>query len=299
MVVWVGVSEISGRVKGHRQGAGAEREVVGIKTAGLGTGSKSCTPESIAVVPDLIHITAPATDAAKQWAGFGTALKPSHEPICVARKPLEGTVASNVLKWGTGAINVDGCRVGTDGGTAKGSKPEGDGKGIYGAGLHGACEINDIGKGRWPANCLHDGSDEVLEAFAKFGESKSPPIGSTCGSFKGNSQFKDGAGGGFKDIDRPNGDTGTAARFFYTAKADSSERRNSKHPTVKPLDLMRYLVRLVTPPGGTVLEPFAGSGTTLEAAMLEHCKAIGIELSKEYCDDAKERLKQGVLNFEH
>ena len=173
------------------------------------------------------NITAPATEAAKQWQGWGTALKPALEPITMARAPLSGTVAANVLEHGTGAVNVDGCRVGDEG-------------------------------GRFPANLIHDGSDEVTGLF-------------------------------------PEDDGESAARFFYCAKADQSERRNSKHPTVKPVALMRYLVRLVCPAGGVVLDPFAGSGTTLEAARLEHCRAIGIEREAEYCADILERLRQGVL----
>jgi len=200
----------------------------------------------------------PITAAAAAWRGWGTALKPALEPITVARKPLRGTVAENVLQYGTGGINVGGCRVGTDGGTAKGSKPMGEGNGIYGAGLHGACEITQLSEGRWPANLIHDGSDEVVGLFPEDGDA-------------------------------------SAARFFYCAKAGPDERRDSKHPTVKPVALMRYLVRLVTPIGATVLDPFCGSGATLEAAMLESCKAIGVELNPEYCADAVERLRQGVL----
>lgn len=182
-------------------------------------------------------------------SGLGTALKPSLEPVTVARKPLIGTVAENVLAWGTGAINVDGCRVGTNGGTAKGSKPQGDGKGIYGAGLHGACEINQLDAGRWPANLIHDGSDEVV-ALA-----------------------------------------GEQARFFYCAKASKSDRgADNAHPTVKPTDLMRYLCRLVTPPGGTVLDPFMGSGSTGKAAVLEGLSFIGIEREAEYVEIAKARI---------
>ena len=197
----------------------------------------------------------------KEFEGFGTGLKPSHEPITVARKPLIGTVAENVLQHGTGALNVDGCRVGTNGGTAKGSKPQGNGKGIYGAGLHGACEITQLDAGRWPANLIHDGSEEVTGLF-------------------------------------PADDDGeqSAARFFYTAKADKSDRGpGNNHPTVKPLDLMRYLVRLVCPIGGVVLDPFSGSGTTLAAAQAEGCLAIGVEREAAYCEIIKGRFHQRRL----
>jgi site-specific DNA-methyltransferase (adenine-specific) len=203
------------------------------------------------------NITAPATEAAKQWQGWGTALKPALEPITVARKPLVGTVAANVLEYGTGGINVDACRVGTEAWSRKAtgnSTP-------YGSETTwntSATPDIDSSKGRWPANLIHDGSNEVVGLF-------------------------------------PEEEEQSASRFFYCAKAGPDERRDSKHPTVKPVALMRYLVRLVTPIGATVLDPFCGSGTTLEAAMLESCKAIGIEMNPEYCGDAVERLRQGVL----
>jgi DNA modification methylase len=228
----------------------------------------------------------PVTPAAQQWAGWGTALKPAWEPIIVARKPLVGTVAENVLTHGTGGINVDGCRVGTDGGTAKGNPPKDESNGIYGHGINGACDILDIGKGRWPANLIHDGSEEVESL------------------------------------------TGSAARFFYCAKASKADRdegceglpqtikqsvahgdkrhgtlpytnepremnprpRGNHHPTVKPADLMRYLCRLVTPPGGVVLDPFTGSGSTGKGAVLEGFRFIGIEREAEYVEIAKARI---------
>jgi site-specific DNA-methyltransferase (adenine-specific) len=198
-------------------------------------------------------------------------------------------VAENVLQHGTGGINVDGCRVGTDGGTAKGSKPQGDGNGIYGAGLHGACEITQLNAGRWPANLIHDGSEEVVGLF---------PQAAGAVGMKGKTGHGNSIYGNFpRQEERSVGvaDYGSAARFFYCAKADASERRDSRHPTIKPVALMRYLVRLVTPPGGLVLDPFGGSGTTAEAARLEHCRFLLMELSPEYCADAAERLRQGVL----
>jgi len=206
----------------------AEREIVGEQTKARSTSGKSALPTiGGSTVYESWNITAPATEAAKEWAGWGTALKPALEPITVARKPFPGTVAENVLQHGTGALNVDGCRVGDE-------------------------------SGRFPANLIHDGSEDVVGLFPDDGEA-------------------------------------SAARFFYCAKADPSERRNSKHPTIKPVALMRYLVRLVCPAGGVVLDPFAGSGTTIEAARLEHCRAIGIEREAEYCADILERLRQGVL----
>jgi site-specific DNA-methyltransferase (adenine-specific) len=233
-------------------------------------------------------ITAPATEAAKQWAGWGTALKPALEPITVARKPFPGTVAANVLEHGTGAINVDGCRVGTEeiiefkrkenNTTASGWK-----------------DVNrnpyeQHSAGRFPANLIHDGSDEVVGLFPETAPAKMAERGK--GIDGATFRHASGAESGIRGHDD---DGGSAARFFYCAKADSSERRNSKHPTVKPVALMRYLVRLVCPAGGVVLDPFGGSGTTAEAARLEHCRFILLELSEEYCADAQERLRQGVL----
>jgi len=141
------------------------------------------------------------------------------------------------------------------------------------------------GVGRWPINVIHDGSEEVLGAFPDVG--KSPPVGSMGGGSNSHSIYGDFAG-----VRHENGygDSGSAARFFYTAKADSDDRIGSKHPTVKPVDLMRYLCRLVTPPGGTVLDPFAGTGTTGEAAWLEGFQAVLIEREAEYMADIERRM---------
>jgi hypothetical protein len=230
----------------------AEREVVGKHTTDMGGlgGRRLGTAGG--------DITAPATPEAQQWQGWGTALKPALEPITVARKPLEGTVAENVLKHGVGGINVDGCRVGTEVIAArKGGFSDSP---IYGTGAEGLTFGGHAG--RWPANLIHDGSDEVVGLF---------PV-TTSGS--------------------------SAARFFYCAKASKADRSEGNiHPTVKPTDLMRYLCRLVTPPGGIVLDPFMGSGTTLVAAKLEGRKAIGIELEEEYCEIAAKRLAQGAFSF--
>jgi site-specific DNA-methyltransferase (adenine-specific) len=221
--------------------------------------------------------------------GWGTALKPAWEPIVMARKPFKGTVAANVQAHGTGALNVDGCRVGTNGGTAKGSKPMGEGNGIYGAGLHGACEITQLSAGRWPANVIHDGSEEVLAAFPESGPAKSSMRGekTSAGTHAG---WARESHKGFDSV-RGHDDTGgSAARFFYSAKADAGDRLGSKHPTVKPVDLMAYLCRLVAPPGGTVLDPFAGSGTTGMACMREGFNAVLIEREAEYVADIKRRI---------
>lgn len=259
--------------------------------------------------PDAVdryhHTYAPATDDAKQWEGWGTALKPANEPIVLARKPLsEKTVAANVLKWGTGAINIDGCRVGTEERTydlkggenlnkiaREGSNDNPDAKGLGSYGV-GAKQVS-VGKatvtGRFPANVITDGSDEVV---AEFPESKGQQ-----GDLKGHKTKRESPNGVFGKmapaVDHPaRGDSGSAARFFYQAKANKKDRADSKHPTVKPIKLLRYLIRLITPPGGIVMDPFAGSGTTGEAAYMEGCQAILIEREAEYQADIAHRFDE-------
>ena len=239
--------------------------------------------------------------------GWGTALKPAHEPIVVARKPIVGTVAANVLAYGTGALNIDGCRVGTPdgfGGGRKGSSGFVDG--YEGDGF----VASDAG--RWPANVIHDGSDEVLAGFPMTAPSRQ---GNPRGTFK-KGMF---ANSEFNAVGAEYNDEGSAARFFYCAKASRAERNagldglpvltggeatdrvdgsaglsspragagrtgtsTNPHPTVKPLALMRYLIRLVTPPGGVVLDPFLGSGTTAVAAILEGFDWLGCEITEDY-----------------
>jgi site-specific DNA-methyltransferase (adenine-specific) len=307
--------------------AGAERPVVGkakhSQPAKSGHHAGS-TAEHIKKADEgrfTPDVTASATAIAKQWEGWGTALKPAHEPIVLARKPLDGTVAANVKAHGTGALNIDASRIGrADGDVSTG----GFGNGGLGVGTVG--EGNGEGKGaewvqstegRWPANVIFDeeagaeldaqsgkrGAAAPASGPTYSGPSKS---GSMSGAFKGNG-------------DAPPtfyGDQGGASRFFYCAKPSKKERNagldsmaektqqfgnqkqpvkegsvNDKfrttpaqnfHPTVKPLTLMRYLVRLVTPPNGTVLDPFLGSGTTAVAATLEGFKWVGCELTAEY-----------------
>jgi DNA modification methylase len=232
----------------------------------------------------------PVTDAARQWEGWGTALKPAWEPIVLARKPLsEGTVAANVLRWGTGAINVDGCRVRTtDTFSGSGNRPlayAGDNHRPYhDREPRGPTQQNNLG--RWPANLIHDGSEEVVSAFPETGVAVQRNGG---GQRIGSQGIYHGSAG----LTRPDigfGGSGSAARFFYCAKASKAERLGSKHPTVKPIDLKRYLVRLLTPPGGVALDPFAGTGTTGEAAWREGFQAILIEREAEYVADIERRL---------
>ena len=271
--------------------AGAEREVVGRKTLpngqlrreeGPGTradGSGWARPwqTNPTAIEARTHITAPATDAARAWQGWGTALKPAFEPIVVARKPLDGTVAGNVLEYGAGALNIDGCRieagqdyrdkcasvVGLD------SNRNGDAYGEW----TGTRTDSAHAAGRWPTNVVlthaatPDGVDLCVDGCL------------------------DGC---------PVNELGEAARFFpvfrFEAKAPAAERPRVDgvaHPTVKPLALMRWLVRLVTPPAGVVLDPFLGSGTTAQAARAEGFQCVGIEREESYLPLIRERLDGG------
>lgn len=238
------------------------------------------------------NITAPVTEAAKRWDGWGTCLKPAYEPIVLARKPMRGTVAQCVLDNGTGALNVDACRVGTEGGTTKIDLTPGKPGSVYNGTLDGTFTGPagvPNGKGRWPANLLHDGSEEVVELFLETGSTKPDTrSGGVMDETEESWRFK-------RTPSALADQGGSAARFFYTAKADHTDRPHGKeattHPTVKPLDLMRYLVRLVAAQGSTVLDPFMGSGSTGCAAVEEGMWFVGIEQSQEYADIAIGRLK--------
>ncbi len=386
----------------------------------------------------------PKTDAARQWQGWGTALKPALEPITMARKPFPGTVAANVMQHGTGAVNVDGCRVGTDGGTTKGNPPKGASNGVYGHGINGACDIVPLNAGRWPANLIHDGSDEVLAGFPETKPSSASPRVRRAGGSELGQQSGWNNHNNIATQSEQYGDSGSAARFFYVAKASRQDRNTgldsievvsvqcsswenvdqkarlrvdtaqsppkvigvsgapcndatewstflfgngttdrcypvsrftietatssttesktlswlvrsntsdstavalfatasggshaagveantpcltttsewtvsprgveraasptrwtisgnagqpSDHPTVKPTALMQYLCRLVTPPGGTVLDPFTGSGSTGKAAMLEGFNFIGFEREAEYVEIARRRIAEAA-----
>jgi site-specific DNA-methyltransferase (adenine-specific) len=250
--------------------------------------------ESGQVVRD---ITAPATPAAQQWQGWGTALKPAFEPIVVARKPLDGTVAENVLRHGTGALNIDGSRIGTGTGEARTYEVQDIRGGNYGQDKAAYADrdklpYTTIDKGRWPANVILDES-QAAELDRQSGVSVS-----RSGGASGSTWTVNGDGAQPRTDDRGgHDDTVGASRFFYVPKANASERPrdgDTAHPTVKPLDLMRYLVKLVTPPGGTVLEPFAGSGTTLEACVVEGFHVIGIELTEDYLPLIVQRLSKPI-----
>lgn len=323
MIAWVygsGFPKSLDVGKAMDKAAGAERDVVGDNPNNRPNCAGKIT-RSMAAPITIQPITAPPTEAARQWQGWGTALKPALEPITMARKPLLGTVAANVLAHGTGAINVDGCRVGTSkevpGAVAAGNVIAGGNsmwKGLGDRQLDTGGMNPNIG--RWPANLIHDGSDEVVGLFPKSKSTDTLHPGTDCGS-----QF-----GQIITSARTTGytDEGSASRFFYCAKASKADRdegldhmakdvvrvtntghtgnpsatngertfnpRANHHPTVKPTALMRYLCRLVTPPGGTVLDPFTGSGSTGKAAKLEGFSFIGIEREAEYVAIAQARI---------
>ena len=265
------------------------------------------------------------TDAAKQWDGWGTALKPAHEPMVLARKPLEGTVANNVLTYGVGGLNIDGTRVAhlseadrasaTPQGKVTSNKLAGSAPDTENAGRVDV-QRPDTSLGRFPANFIHDGSDEVVALFPD-----THSAGKKREEFSGvdNNYMGRGSTSGVRIGDAG----GSAARFFYCAKASKRDRNegldgfeakrdhdgradggvggdnprnrtnNAKlnhHPTVKPTSLMQYLVRLVTPPNGVVLDPFMGSGSTGKACAYEGFKFIGIEQSAEYVEIARARI---------
>ena len=224
--------------------------------------------------------------AAQQWQGWGTALKPAFEPIVVARKPLIGTVADNVLKHGTGALNIDGCRIGTTVETWPASRSYGKGSPVAMTSTSGEVQraqpTGAAPAGRWPANVILDES-QAAELDAQSGVTTTKQPAGVVTDTRDTSQSIGAFSGAYER--QALSDTGGASRFFYCAKAGKKERPNVDgvaHPTVKPIKLMEYLCRLVTPPGGTILEPFAGSGTTIEAALNEGFNVIGIEMTDEY-----------------
>jgi len=219
--------------------------------------------------------------------GWGTALKPAWEPICLARKPLVGTVAENVLGYGTGAVNVHGCRIGEREARQLSRNAS---IGFGGSAPQGV--VTDGGHGRWPANILHDGSAEVVAAFPDTASGTGAVKGTSGAGYRANAFGSESRPAGTPNIEY--GDAGSASRFFYSAKADADDRLGSKHPTVKPVDLMQWLVRLVTPPGGTVLDPFAGTGTTGEAAWREGFSAVLIERDETYQNDIRRRMALAV-----
>jgi DNA modification methylase len=317
----------------------AEREVVGSTTKARSTSGDSALPTvGGKTIYKTWDETAPATVEAQKWQGWGTALKPAFEPVVVARKPLIGTVAENVLLHGTGGLNIDGTRIGTD---ARSYEPR----------LTANANLNDDGwqkigeqsqavtvSGRWPSNVMLDEFTAGL-VDEQSGVSKSPAGVITQGGKRGGFDIGSIADGSRATPFQGHGDTGGASRFFYVAKASKRDRneglenidgkeigakgnglartcatcnasvmngcecpdrtyvnptRQNFHPTVKPTDLMRQLVRLVTPPGGVVLDPFTGSGSTGKAAILEGFEFVGVELTDEYLPIIEGRLSHAV-----
>ena len=217
--------------------------------------------------------------------GWGTALKPANEPICLARKQLsEDTIAANVLRWGTGALNIGACRVGDE------VLPEQKaGQAQIGTfERHNMITTERIG--RWPANIVHDGSDEVVGAFPKQKSGGNSIKKDTDKGYQANAYGKESRPSGTLMVEYEDKE-GSAARFFYSSKADAEDRLASKHPTVKPVDLMQWLIRLITPKNGIVLDPFAGTGTTAEAAFREGFKSVIIEREPEYQEDIRRRME--------
>lgn len=295
-VMWVygsGFPKSHNISKAIDKAAGAERAVVGDSpwasrkpngSAGVNSVGLNGV-NSVGLNGANLNITAPATPAAKQWDGWGSALKPAHEPIVLARKPLgEKTLAANVLKHGTGAINVDGCRI-------AGTKPQ------VTQGINTSPTSLNVAKrrqlsgppdeGRFPANLIHDGSDDVVELFPGTGD-KSAARFFYCA--KASKSDRDEGLDAFAEQERAFFQTGNGASGKPSSIGQYVTQRNI-HPTVKPTDLMAYLIRLITPPGGVVLDPFAGSGSTGKAAIGEGFKFIGIEREAEYLAIARARIE--------
>jgi site-specific DNA-methyltransferase (adenine-specific) len=286
--------------------AGAEREIVGEKRAGIHRNGRTDAEGGIFIggpPEDLkrVNITAPATPAARAWNGWGTALKPAWEPIILAMKPLDGTFAQNAQKWGVAGLNIDGCRVPTDG------RPKREVHALRGdieyhpsslagrvdGSLGSSKAVGTTTVGRWPANLVHDGSDEVVGLF---------PDSACCQPHRLKSAPDakyDGWGKSIHKRDRMVGYSGigSAARFFYCAKASRRERTcggtvECNHPTIKPLALMEYLCKLTrTPTGGVVLDPFMGSGTTGLACINMGRDFVGIEIDEDYFAIAEARIR--------
>ena len=315
----------SGFPKSHNISKGLDKQE-GIWRGKAGEPFEDDTKRSFGQNYERTPMEPPATAAAKQWQGWGTALKPAHEPIVLARKPFPKgyTVAKNVLEFGTGGLNIDGSRVPSDDGFEKAwDKPVStnisapNGKFITEGSQHTVdLTSNRPVGGRFPANFIHDGSDEVVALFPDTNKGTAR-VGKPGGSTFGGTAMSDEVIGTWY------GDSGSAARFFYCAKASKRDRneglegfapkkqdttrkegnvggdnprnrgvheRVNHHPTVKPTDLMRYLCRLITPPNGIVLDPFMGSGSTGKAAKLEGFDFIGIDQSAEYVEIAKARI---------
>lgn len=294
--------------------AGVDRKIIGTKVntydGSVRDPSKHGNPADqsnigkwgLTKTPHGMPETEPATIAAKQWDGWNTTLKPCMEPIVMCRKPLDGTIVENILKHGVGGINIDECRISID---LEVDDPRLGGNGTWGTEkaaktVYGE-RVGSSPLGRFPTNVIHDNSAEVNEVFNSFGEKASGVPGKRRKEHETHSMA-----GTLDMLDRDEvgyADKGSVARFFkscefteeerrvfYCGKVKPKERGSSKHPTIKPVALIRYLCRMVTPKGGLILDPFAGSGTTGEAAVDEGFSTILIEREEEYCNDIRNRL---------
>ena len=269
---------------------GLERPVIGTATSWNKPESSAGDTARMNASPGVYAVTGPASPEAAEWEGWGSALKPAVEPAVLARKPLSGTIAQNVLQWRTGGLNIDGCRIPTEEQYVSPGGQQQINNQVYGKGLGVGLPQNPAG--RWPANIFLD------ETAAEMMDQQSAAY-----------------------------DPSGASRFFYITKAGAAEReiglegvekipsaamqgnlvdgqrlsgkgepihtplRANTHPTVKPLQLMQYMIRLITPPGGTVLDPFMGSGSTGAAAMMERCRFVGIDITEEYIEIARKRIQ--------
>lgn len=300
--------------------AGAERPIIGqVRRWGANASGGRGNQNANGYQPSEIGaerfdaVTGPGTPEAEKWQGWGTALKPALEPITVARKPFKGTVAANVMEHGTGALNIDGCRVGNEerSYSPKGTSTNASMIRVPEHRLGTAGEEVTV-TGRWPANLIHDGSNDVLDSFPANAGAAAPVKGTedsaaSTGNVTGKRARVKGAF---------HGDSGSASRFFYCAKSsrkdrheglqdpgpqfqhgttlrkvENSDTKGNNHPTVKPTDLMAYLLRLVTPPGGIPFDPFMGSGSTGKAAMREGFRFIGVEMDPDYFAIAEKRIE--------
>jgi DNA modification methylase len=323
----------SGFPKSHNVGLAIDKKAGHANRGRAIPRASSHTPEGKKLTGLEVEPYTGKTEDGKKWAGFGTALKPAFEPIVMARKPLaENTVAENVLKYGTGALNIDACRIEHEEEQKIANRTGRSPDAVFNDKNSGLKSQNNVTvsanpAGRWPANFIHDGSEEVMERFPdvagscdrKKSENKTDSI---YGKYKENSFFE-----GYND-------TGSAGRFFYTAKCSKADRNEgleefeeklkafngssdksspgadrsgsleskftsshkNNHPTVKPTDLMRHLCKMVTPPGGVILDPFNGSGSTGKAAVLEGFNYIGCELSADYVELSKARISYAEKN---
>jgi site-specific DNA-methyltransferase (adenine-specific) len=319
---------VESEVVGTRLAQGSARKIKGTNSAA----NKIPNSGSLEFDETVIEITKPTSSEAQQWQGWGTALKPAFEPVIVARKSIEGTVANNVLKWGTGGLNIDGSRIGSEtmGGGTMPAMASGDS--IVGRNQGAERKENtNTSTGRWPANIILDPyTAELLDEQSGITKGSGPGTTCTKRDELGNCVGHDNAGRSTTGQTYHYGtsqnqpDSGGASRFFYVAKASKRDRnegledldaqrhsdreladgvggdnprnrtnqaKQNFHPTVKPTSLMEYLIKLVTPPNGTVLDPFTGSGSTGKAAILQGFDFIGIEMTEEYLPIIEGRLK--------